>query len=105
MNTNILITSAGKRVTLTKQIQETLKRFLPEAKVFTTEMNPSMAPAGIVSDGCISVPRVTAPDYIEKLLIICKEKEIRIIVPTIDTELLVLAENRKLFQRKIFQKE
>lgn len=98
MNTNILITSAGKRVTLTKQFQETLKRFLPEAKVFTTEMNPSMAPAGIVSDGCISVPRVTAPDYIEKLLTICKEKEIRIIVPTIDTELLVLAENIKLFQ-------
>ena len=50
MNTNILITSAGKRVTLTKQFQETLRRFYPEAKVFTTDMNPAMAPAGIVSD-------------------------------------------------------
>ena len=50
MNTNILITSAGKRVTLTKQFQETLRRFYPEAKVFTTDMNPAMAPAGIVSE-------------------------------------------------------
>ena len=98
MNTNILITSAGKRVTLTKQFQETLRRFYPEAKVFTTDMNPAMAPAGIVSDGCIAVPRVTDSGYIEMLLTICKEKGIRIIVPTIDTELLVLAENKELFQ-------
>ena len=49
MNTNILITSAGKRVTLTKQFQETLRRFYPEAKVFTTDMNPAMAPAGMYS--------------------------------------------------------
>ena len=97
-NTNILITSAGKRVTLTKQFQETLRRFYPEAKVFTTDMNPAMAPAGIVSDGCIAVPRVTDSGYIEMLLTICKEKGIRIIVPTIDTELLVLAENKELFQ-------
>lgn len=97
-NTNILITSAGKRVTLTKQFQETLRRFYPEAKVFTTDMNPAMAPAGIVSDGCMAVPRVTDSGYIEMLLTICKEKGIRIIVPTIDTELLVLAENKELFQ-------
>ena len=95
-NINILITSAGKRVTLTKLFQETLRRFYPEAKVFTTDMNPEMTPAGIVSDGCIAVPRVTDPGYIKMLLTICKEKGIRIIVPTIDTELLVLAENKKL---------
>ncbi|WP_288123874.1 ATP-grasp domain-containing protein [Parabacteroides goldsteinii] len=89
-NINILITSAGKRVTLTKLFQETLRRFYPEAKVFTTDMNPEMTPAGIVSDGCIAVPRVTDPGYIKMLLTIC------IIVPTIDTELLVLAENKKL---------
>ncbi len=97
-NINILITSAGKRVTLIKQFQETLRRFYPEAKVFTTDMNPAMAPAGIASDGCMVVPRVTAPGYIEVLLTICKEKGIRIIVPTIDTELLVLAENKELFR-------
>lgn len=83
---------------MTKQFRETLKHFYPEAKVFTTDMNPAMAPAGIVSDGCVAVPRVTDPGYIEVLLSICKEKKIRIIVPTIDTELLVLAENKKVFQ-------
>lgn len=100
MNTNILITSVGKRVTLTEQFQEVLKYFYPEAKVFTTDLNPAMAPAGIISDGCVVVPRVTATNYMEVLLAICKEKQIRIIVPTIDTELLILAENKVLLQKR-----
>lgn len=99
MEMNILITSAGKRVVLTKKFQETLKHFYSAAKVFTTDMNPDMAPAGIISDGCFVVPRVTATDYIDKLLQICKEQKVGIIIPTIDTELLGLAENKELFQK------
>ena len=37
---NILITSAGKRVSLTRYFKETLNRFYPDAKVFTTDMPP-----------------------------------------------------------------
>ena len=97
MRHNILITSAGKRVALTRYFKETLAKFYPEAKVFTTDMNPVMAPAGYVSDGCIKVPRVTAPEYPEFLLKICKENEIGMVVPTIDTELLILAELKEQF--------
>ena len=97
MNTNILITSAGQRVALVRGFQETLKRFFPEAKVFTTDMNPRLAPAAYVSDGCFEVLRVTDPNYIQQILKLCKDNEIGMIIPTIDTELLVLAENKKLF--------
>ena len=38
---NILITSAGKRVALTRYFKETLNRFYPDAKVFTTDMPPA----------------------------------------------------------------
>lgn len=102
MNTNILITSAGKRVVLTQMFQKELKSRFPEAKVYTTDMNPGMAPAGIESDGCFQVPRVTADNYIELLLSLCEEHQIGMIVPTIDTELIVLSSNIKLFiERKI----
>lgn len=95
MKRNILISSAGKRVTLTRQFQETLRRFFPEGKVYTTDMNPLMAPAGHVSDGCFAVPRVTAEGYIDTLMDLCLEHEVGIIVPTIDTELEVLALNKE----------
>ena len=97
MNHNIIITSAGQRVALVRDFKETLVRFYAEAKVFTTDMNPELAPAAYVRDGCFEVLRVTDENYISQLLDICKKNEIGMIVPTIDTELLVLAENKKLF--------
>lgn len=97
MNHNIIITSVGQRVALVRDFKETLVRFYAEAKVFTTDMNPELAPAAYVSDGCFEVLRVTDENYISQLLDICKKNEIGMIVPTIDTELLVLAENKKLF--------
>lgn len=98
MNHNIIITSAGQRVALVRGFQETLRRYFPDAKVFTTDMNPRLAPAAYVSDGCFEVLRVTDPAYIPQLLQLCKDNEIRMIIPTIDTELLVLAKNKALFE-------
>ena len=77
MQHNILITSAGKRVALTRYFKETLNRFFPDAKVFTTDMNPEMAPAGYVSDGCLKVPRVTDKDYPALLLELTRSKKSR----------------------------
>ena len=97
MRHNILITSAGKRVALVKAFKETLSKFFPDAKVYTTDMNPEMAPAAYVSDGCISVPRVTSEDYIGVLQEICRKFNIGLVVPTIDTELAILSANKPIF--------
>ena len=100
MNHNILITSAGKRVALTKYFKETLNRFYPEAKVYITDMNPEMAPVSYVCDGAFAVPRVTAPEYPEVLLKICEEQGIGMVIATIDTELLLLSDLKEEFLKK-----
>lgn len=97
---NILITSAGKRVALTKYFKETLNRFFPEAKVFVTDMNPEMAPVSYVCDKAFAVPRVTAPEYPSVLLKLCEENEVGMVIATIDTELLVLADIKEKFREK-----
>ena len=94
---NILITSAGQRVSLVKAFQKEIKHIFPEAKVYTVDLNPMLAPACHVSDGYRTVKRVTDVNYISELLAICKDLDIKLIVPTIDTELLVLAENKQVF--------
>ena len=103
MQHNILITSAGKRVALTRYFKDTLHRFFPDAKVYTTDMNPSMAPAGYVSDGCIKVPRVTDKEYPNLLLKICETNDIGLVIATIDTELLLLADLKKEFAQRGIQ--
>lgn len=95
---NILITSAGKRVKLVKLFQKELTKYYSNAKVYTTDMNPQMAPAGFISDGCFKVSRVTSPTYIEEVIKICEENAVSLIIPTIDTELVVLASNQSLLQ-------
>ena len=100
MNTNILITSAGKRVALVRAFKESLQRHFPQARVYTTDMCPEMAPAAYVSDGCTAVPRVTAPEYPDILARICAEKRIGLVIPTIDTELAVLAAEKERFEAR-----
>lgn len=94
---NILITSAGKRVVLVKTFQKTLQEMGLDAKVYTVDLKPEMAPAGYVSEECIRVPRCTSDDYMDVLLQICIDKQIGVVIPTIDTELKVLSENRVRF--------
>lgn len=94
MNTNILITSAGKRVSLVSFFKENLNQDFPIGKVYTSDMNPLYAPAGYISDHCFSVPPVTDSNYLNCLISICQEYKIGLVVPTIDTELLLLAKNK-----------
>lgn len=98
MQPNILITSAGKRVELVLEFQKELKSTFPEGKVLTVDLNPEMAPACHVSDGSFRVPRVTDKTYIKVLLQLCRANNVKIIVPTIDTELIILANAKERFK-------
>lgn len=93
---NILLTSAGKRV-------EFLLEFKREnifGQIIAVDLNPFMAPACHEADKAFSVPRVIASNYCETLLNICKGNEVRIVIPTIDTELVVLADHREQFLKE-----
>ncbi len=94
---NILITSAGRRVELVQEFLLELKKTFPEAKVLATDMCPETSAACQIADLALAVPRVTEDDYIKVLLDICLQHDIGMIVPTIDTELLLLSKYRKQF--------
>ncbi len=94
---NILITSAGQRVSLVRAFQNELKTQFPHAKVYTVDLNPSLSPACQISDGYKKVLKVTDSEYINELLSICKQWDIKLIIPTIDTELTILANNESIF--------
>lgn len=94
---NILITSAGRRVSLVKIFQNEIRKLHPDNKVYTVDLKPTLAPACIISDGYEQICNVTSSDYNETLLKICQKWNIKLIIPTIDTELTVLAENKQVF--------
>ncbi|MDL3983928.1 ATP-grasp domain-containing protein [Shewanella xiamenensis] len=97
MRNNILILSAGRRVELVQAFQKDLKLLFPHAMVFCTDMTPELSAACQIADGYFKVPRVTSDNYIEVLENVCLENNVGLVIPTIDTELLLLSNSRKYF--------
>ena len=97
-NHNVLVLSAGRRVELVQIFREARDRRIPHAKVFATDFRPSLSPACQIADRAFEAPKVTAQEYINYLLDLCGQQSIGMLIPTIDTELKVLALNRKRFE-------
>ena len=93
---NILFPSAGRRVSLLRLFRKALGDLGLSGKLVTTDLRKD-APAPYVADFREQVPRVTDPAYIDTLLEICRKREINLLVPTIDTELHLLAPHREKF--------
>jgi carbamoyl-phosphate synthase large subunit len=82
---NILISSAGRRVTLLACIRER-----SSGTVFTIDSGLT-APAAFVAGHAALVPRCTDPHFMPTVLRICAENDIGLLIPTIDTELPLYA--------------
>ena len=91
---NILITSAGRRVSLVRAFQKELRTLFPGFKVIASDSEPELSAACHVADEYFKVPRLDDPGYIDELIKKCLAFKIGLIIPTIDTELLLLATNK-----------
>ena len=92
---NILITSAGRRTTLVKIFKSAVSQY--GGQVYTTDIN-CLAPALYFSDKAFKSPPVEEPEYLDYLLDIITKYNIKLLVPTIDTELLLLASSREILE-------
>ena len=87
---NVLILSAGRRVSLVRAFQEALRRLELPGRVLTADMRPELSAACQVAERR-QLPHVLSPEYPEALAALCDQDKVSLVVPTIDTELTVLA--------------
>ena len=90
---NILILSCGTR---NKVIQYFRRVFAGKGKVLATDCS-SIAPALYEADQHFIVPRITAPEYIDVILDICRREQVSGVLSLIDPELSLLAQNKERF--------
>ena len=93
---NILFTSAGRRVSLIRHFFRAHRELHLDGRICSADAS-DRSPAFHIADASFLVPRVDTAGYIPRLLEICSQERIRIVIPLIDTELKVLAENRHCF--------
>jgi len=100
---NILITSIGRRVSLLKAFKTELQKLDKKAKIIATDAIPELSAASQIADICIKTPKIDNPQYLSFILDICTKNNIKLIVPTIDTELKILSKNLEVFSDKGIQ--
>ena len=97
--TTILLTSAGRRVELLHCFRADAGRLGLALRVLAADLRPELSAACQAADAAFAVPRCTEETYVPALLEICRREGVRLLVPTIDTELAVLAAHRETFAR------
>lgn len=95
---NVLISSSGRRVVLLRLFRSALQALGLSGELFAVDINERSA-AFHDADRGILVPSCTAPEFIPTMLEVCQRHRIRLVVPTIDTELAAYAESREQFAR------
>lgn len=90
---NILILSAGRRVELVNCFKNARDKLNISGKVIAADIDIT-APALFFADEKVIVPRISAENYIDAVICVCKQYKISLVVPTIDTELEILSENK-----------
>ena len=93
----VLLSSAGRRVALLRIFREALRSLGLDGRVLASDLSPTAAAFHDADQGVL-VPRVTAPDYVERTLDLCARHGIDLVVPLIDPELAVLAAARPRFE-------
>ena len=92
----ILLTGAGRRIELIQAFRNAALVLHKDLKIYGADM-AGTAPALDYCDYTRKVVSMRDPGYIENLLRICREDRIDLVIPTIDTDLLILSENRERF--------
>lgn len=98
MEINILILSAGRRVELIKFFRNASNLAGVNSRIITAEIS-DIAPAIYFGDKNYIVPRIKEEGYLSSIIDICKREDIRLIIPTIDTELLMLSESKDFIEK------
>lgn len=88
---NVLVAAAGRRASLVRAFCEAAHE--RGGHVLASDVDP-LAPALYLADRSYRTPPTGHPDHMPALLDIVRDQAVRLLVPTIDTDLPVLAESK-----------
>jgi carbamoyl-phosphate synthase large subunit len=91
-----MLSAAGRRVALLRLLRQSIEEAGFTPRILSTDVMRKSA-AFHLGDICRLVPRYREPKCLEFLLEMCRELEVKLVVPTIDPELPFYAAHRERF--------
>ncbi|WP_026506441.1 ATP-grasp domain-containing protein [Butyrivibrio sp. MC2013] len=93
----ILFTSVGRRVELMQAFRNAADKLGEDLTIIGADMNTN-APALYFCDRTLKALPIRDPGYIDHLLDYCRGEKVDCLIPTIDTDLLILSQNKERFE-------
>ena len=93
----LLFLNAGRRVELIRSFRTALADLGIQGRIVTTDIN-GWAPALYLGDRTYLTPRSRDSGFLERLCDICRAEKATLIIPLIDPDLTVLAQNRQAIE-------
>lgn len=91
---NLLFTSVGRRLELLRAFRKAYDMLKLDGNIVAFDADP-LAPALSIADKVYIVPKVDSPDYIPKLVSICRDEKVHLVFPLIDPDIFQLVDNRE----------
>jgi len=95
---NILFTGVGRRIELLQAFRNAALVLDKKLKIYGADM-AGTAPALAFCDYTRRIVSMKDPEYIDNLLEICSKDAIDLLIPTIDTDLVKLSQNKERFEQ------
>ena len=94
---NVLITGAGGAGSLGREIMKSLFYAKKKYEIFVTNSS-ALSLSLFETKNSFVIPDATSPEYIEKLISICKTYKIQVVIGGSEPEIQVLADNLSIFR-------
>ena len=97
-NLNVMFTCIGRRVSLLNSFRKSTRQLKLQSRFIGTDTT-KLSPALQLCDKGYIVKPVSHRDYLEELLEIVRIEKVKLIVPTVDLDLKLLAANKGKFEK------
>jgi len=94
----VLFTCIGRRVSLLNSFRRAARRLKTDFSLFGTDTT-ELSPAWQLCDKGFLVKPIAHPAYVRQLLSIVKSNRVNLLIPTIDTDLMLLTKNKTKFAK------
>jgi len=86
---NILFINAGRRCELVRAFKKVLPSFGGGGLLYASDIDP-LAPALQLADESVIFPHTSTPQFLQIFIDFCVQKKIKVVIPTIDPDLVYL---------------
>ena len=97
---SIYISSAGRRVELMRCFRDAAEQLGVDLWIVAGDLAPEFSPACCEADITVETPPCSSPDFMDVVMDACVRHDVRLVVPTIDPELILYSRMRDEFARR-----